>query len=369
MPGPVQDLIVAVPTAAITISLEPAHNALNSLTMLTKSEHLSGLGEWVARTRAAMSEEEWERHRLVTIGYYFALQPKRSWPSFPAYLEHMAALPPEELRRRLLKAYARVWPLDEEECKGMADEPLPVDYESVMSSADAYLQFLRERFAPENLDEPLERRAYRLLLDPPAMQELIVSHLRHMWDRYLEREWRRVRPMLEDAVEAFAGEDLRQMDRLEAAEYVTGGRDVERWASMLERAERIVFVPSAHVGPYLGHFERDGIVGIIFGARLPAGSQLQAPDLSRAEIVVRLSALADDTRLGILKLIADEGEQRSQEIMERLDLSQSATSRHLKQLSATGYLTERRCSGAKCYRLNPERIEDTLQAVSAFLIT
>jgi DNA-binding IclR family transcriptional regulator len=68
-----------------------------------------------------------------------------------------------------------------------------------------------------------------------------------------------------------------------------------------------------------------------------------------------------------LKLVAEEGEQRSQDIMIRLELSQSAASRHLQQLTATGYLTERRCDGAKCYRLNPERIESTLRAISAFL--
>ena len=53
---------------------------------------------------------------------------------------------------------------------------------------------------------------------------------------------------------------------------------------------------------------------------------------------------------------------------QRLDLSQSAASRHLKQLSATGYLIERRCSGAKCYSLNRERVQDTMRAVEAFLL-
>ena len=83
---------------------------------------------------------------------------------------------------------------------------------------------------------------------------------------------------------------------------------------------------------------------------------------------MRLNALADDTRLRILKLISEKGELRSQDIMQSLDLSQSAASRHLKQLSATGYLFERRHSGAKCYKLNPQRIKDTLQAVSIFLL-
>jgi predicted ArsR family transcriptional regulator len=68
-----------------------------------------------------------------------------------------------------------------------------------------------------------------------------------------------------------------------------------------------------------------------------------------------------------MRLIADSGELRSQDIMAELDLSQSAASRHLQQLSATGFLSERRCEGAKCYSLAEDRLRDTFQAVLAFL--
>jgi len=175
--------------------------------------------------------------------------------------------------------------------------------------------------------------------------------------------------MLQDAVRAFAGTDFSAMNRGQAAKYVTGQNLKENhWDLDAEQAEQIIFVPSAHVGPYLGKFNNKNALGIIFGARLPKDTQIHAPDLSRGEITVRLSALADDTRLNILKLLATEGELRSQDVMEKLQMSQSAASRHLKQLSATGYLTERRCSGAKCYNINATRIEDTLQAVAAFLL-
>jgi DNA-binding transcriptional ArsR family regulator len=105
----------------------------------------------------------------------------------------------------------------------------------------------------------------------------------------------------------------------------------------------------------------------LFGARLPQGSTVDAPDLSRSELLVRLSALADDTRLRILQLLKEEGELCSQDMQQRLELSQSAGSRHMQQLSATGYVRERRVEGQKCYSLNEERIEDTLLALSHFL--
>jgi DNA-binding transcriptional ArsR family regulator len=176
--------------------------------------------------------------------------------------------------------------------------------------------------------------------------------------------------MLQDAVDAFQQVDLAGTSRLEAAELVAGRAldDIKCCGEFLEGAQRVVCVPSVHIGPYLAAFYANDTLWILFGARLPEGVQFHAPDLSRAEILVRLNALADNSRLRILKLVSDNGEQRSQDIMSRLELSQSTVSRHLKQLSATGYLSERRCNGAKCYQLNPERIRDTLRAISAFLL-
>jgi DNA-binding transcriptional ArsR family regulator len=50
-------------------------------------------------------------------------------------------------------------------------------------------------------------------------------------------------------------------------------------------------------------------------------------------------------------------------------MSQSATSRHLTQLTAAGFLSTRRLDGAKCYKLNKERIANTLDTVKSFLLT
>jgi DNA-binding transcriptional ArsR family regulator len=296
-------------------------------------------------------------------------------------VNHLQSLPATELRDRLLSGYQRLPPrVAKEDRPAAGDREIPEAsiaaraeqtlslLEQRLDSADAYLSFLRERFAPEHIDETLEREAYRYVADPAALQDLIVSHLRQMWDRYLRAEWRRVEPMLRDAVAAFGEVDLEGMDKLEAIRFVTG-RDVEEqpWLAKVATSDRIVFVPSAHVGPYLWHLMNDGITYLIFGARLPEGVPYHAPDLSRAEIVVRLGALADDTRLHILRMIAEDGELRSQDVIDRLDLSQSAASRHLKQLSAAGFLLERRCNGAKCYRLYGERLEKTLLAVTSFL--
>jgi ArsR family transcriptional regulator len=368
---PDQGFIVTPTTTLIDVALEPAHNVLHSLMLLAQSEHTSGFGEWVVHTAAALSAAERETIRLVTIGLHYATVPVQSWLSFPAYVDHLAAMEPLALRDKLLDTYSRILPLSEEGFQGMSAQPLPIDVEALLSDVDAYLAFLRERFDADHMDDALEAKAYTYVIDPPAMQALIVSFLRTMWDNYLAAEWQRVEPMLRDAVRAFQQVDLASMTVPDAIEYVTG-QDFEesKWSCLLEQATHVTFVPSAHVGPYAGRYgvgcER---AWILFGARLPKGVQIHAPDLSRNEILVRLNALADDNRLRVLKFISEQGEQCSSKIMDELELSQSTASRHLNQLTAAGYLSARRADGAKCYQLHPERIEETLQAISAFLLS
>jgi DNA-binding transcriptional ArsR family regulator len=365
---PVQDFLLEANDAPLDVALEPAHNAVYSLLLVAKGDHSSGLGQWVEHTMQDMSARELRRHQLVIMGFYHALVPSQSWPSFSAYVDHLATRDPRTLRDRMLEEYARLPCLDSGETQCLP-APADVDWPAVLRDVDSYLGFLQERFSPGQIDVELEAQAYSYVVDPPAMQDLIVSHLRHMWDEHLAAEWARVEPMLADSVQAFRQADLGRMDRREAVRWVTGqALEDSKWESLFQSAARIILVPSAHIGPYVGRIWAGETYWLLFGARLPKGSLVHAPDLSRTEILVRLSALADDTRLRILQQVAQEGELSSQEIMAGLGLSQSAASRHLTQLSATGYLSERRCSGAKCYVLDPARIEDTLQALSSFLL-
>ena len=360
MPTPVQDVLSESKVNEQNFSLEPAMNAVHSLMLMTMVEKRSGLAEWIVNTAESMSQEEHDLHRLVIIGFYYLVNPDRSWPSFPDFVDHLAARDPIEMRDALIQSYADMAKKD----KGEAD------FEVVLSSSENYLAFLSERFGEKHVEVELEKKAYEYVRQPEAMQDLIVSHLRKMWDGHLKEEWDRVSPMLEDSAAAFQQVDFTGMTKEEAIRLVAAdGIDDKFWDWLMENTERTTFAPSAHVGPYVGRYHSGDQLWVIFGARVPEGVNVDAPDLSRADIGVRLNALADDDRLRILKHISVKGEQRSQEIMDELGFSQSASSRHLKQLSASGFLIERRCSGAKCYQLNPSRIEHTLEAVSKFLLT
>lgn len=360
MPAPTTDLIRKPSQATITIALEPAHHLLNSLVLLNKGDHLSGYAEWVTQTAVSLTPEQIHTNKLVVLGLHYAVVPFRSWSSFEAYLDNLVAHHPETLRDRVLDAYESL------PCKR---EVAVTDRAQILSSPEAYLEYLYGRFPDVVIDDAIEREAYALMIDPPRMQQVIVNHLGEMWQTILKPEWGRIQPMLQASVDAFNEIDLAGMTPLEAARTVVGQELHEHWEEVLsdEKVENVIFVPSAHVGPYVSMFKPNGTVWLLFGARLPEGTAVIYPDLSRSELLVRLNALADDNRLRILQLIRDEGEQCSQDVINLLDLSQSAASRHLKQLSATGYLIERRRDGAKCYSLNQDRIDATLQALANFL--
>lgn len=349
----------------ITVELEPALNGFGSTLLVAKDDNEPGIHDWVRRTQRRMTPEELSRHKLVMIGLFYAVMPRQRGLSFPAYLAQLEAQPPSVFRENLLQSYAGIFPHD---CE--PDQHVEVvRWDEVLSSSSNYVAFLKSRFTEAHVDVDIETRAYQYVMDVAAMKQLIVGHLRWFWRNHLEAEWERVRPMLQESVRAFQQAGLSGMSRREAVSFVTG-QDWEdsKWPEGLEKAGRVVMIPNAHIGPYIQRSLVDDSYYIFFGARQPEGDGVRIPELDRAEIVARLSALADDTRLQILQMIVENGEMRAQEIIDATGLSQPSVSRYLTQLTAAGYLQERRSNGAKAYTLNRDRVEKTLKAVSAFLL-
>jgi DNA-binding transcriptional ArsR family regulator len=349
------------------VRLEPALNAFGSMLLVAKAEDEPGFHEWITKTRSQMSPEERFRHKLVMIGFHYAILPQVPGMTFEAYLEDLEATPPSKFRDRLLKAYA-------ETCYTEKGKDQPVEWDEILSSARNYIEFLRSRFGDDGVDEDVETRAHEYVIDPAALKQLITGHIRWFWKNHLQAEWNRVRSMLEESAKAFNQVDYGDMTHMEIIEFVTG-KDVSseakwesKWGKEVLKTDELIFVPNAHIGPYMRADKIQDTFYIYFGAHLPEGSDIRVPELDRAEIVSRISALADDTRLQILQMIAEQGEMRSQEIMEAINLSQPSVSRYLSQLTAAGYLQERRANGAKAYILNRDRIEKTLKAVRAFLL-
>ena len=364
MPKLDQDFIKLPQPVTVSFALEPVRNILNSFCLIARHEELPGVDAWVTHTAAALTPAQLHTNALVCEGLFFAIQPDRAYPDFPAYLAGVEAQDPRGLRDRLFEGYARLARSKALERGDTA--PLP-GRDALLASLEAFLAFEKQSFSHLSIDIPIETEAHALLNDPPAMQKLIVSHLHDMWGRFMAAEWERVRPMLQESVDAFQQLDLAGQTPVEIARAISPALSEEYLAKYLAQAEKVVFVPSAHQGPYAGKSTGEHEVVVFFGARLPEGASTRSPALTRSELLVRLNALADDTRLSILNLLAEHDELCAQDIMTLLGLSQSAASRHLRQLSATGYLVERRREGAKCYVLNRDRFQNMIRALEQFV--
>jgi ArsR family transcriptional regulator len=353
---------VPLQKTAIRFSLEPAYNALCSLILL--SEDISGCGEWVEQTIARLPQEQSEMNERLT-GLASVHLAGVAWPSFLAWVDDLAAQDPYVLRDQeldhLIQSAADLFGDDLDKLPDR--DQLLADRDLFLSLCERIMQHKGEECCPEWCEAN-----YALLQDPPVRQAQMVSHLRLMWDEYLAAEWERNLPMLHEVLAAFDSLDLSGLTTAEAFRRITG-RDVPaEWRRWLDTVGQITFIPSPHIGPYLLLIEEtETTARVVFGARFPEGTAVQSPTLSRSDLAMRLEALADDTRLRILELIALEGEQGAKDIMERLDLSKSAASRHLRQLTAYSYLIVRQEEISKYYSLNPSRFEDTWQALKAFL--
>jgi ArsR family transcriptional regulator len=76
--------------------------------------------------------------------------------------------------------------------------------------------------------------------------------------------------------------------------------------------------------------------------------------------VTLLAALADPTRLAVLRLLRDGQEHCVCEMVARLGATQSRVSRHMAKLRAAGLVTDRRDAQWVRYRLSPA-LPDPLQ--------
>ncbi len=348
----------------VDIALDPVRNAIASMMLIVKLDEMPGTHPWVSQTREKLSAGELFTHKLVILGFFYVIQPQREWRTFGEYLKNLERSDPTTLRDKMLSEYEKICiHCDSEEAKKT------VDWEQVLGSAETYVEFLLHRFGEDWVDVELETKAYEYVINPPALKELVISHMKWFWEQHLSAEFTRMEPILKASIKAFQEVDYNNMSQLEAARYITGqDLNEESWEMLANEFGQFEYIPNAHIGPYVTKLHCGEKLAIIFGARQPENASVRIPELDRADIVARMSAISDDTRLRILEMIAENGEMRSHEIIDAIGLSQPSVSRYLKQLTVTGYLQERRANGAKAYTLNRNRIEKTLKAVHKYLL-
>lgn len=362
-----RDYISAPQIVAVEFALEPVMIQLESLTLLNQQEELSGLGEWVTRTYAAMTPAERRENLIVfeSADYLFLIDmpPHPEHQTIPDYVEWLMRQDTTGVVDHMLAGWLqKVADFPEH---WHSDKPLPT-FEQLRHDRESFIAFI-ENACECNNDGDQWGEMFDLLQQPARWFERIRKHLLFMWENFLKQEWAETQPMLVESIDAFRGMKFDNLTLFEAIRAVTGRDMSGKLGDIEDKVESIVFIPSPHIGPYVAKLLDGTTLKTVFGARLPRGVDTQSSALSRSELLIRMNALSDDVRLRILEMLTQREEMCAQEIIERLGLSQSTVSRHLSQLAATGFLAERRKEANKCYSLNTDRVVDTVRALTNFL--
>lgn len=360
--------IALTPTKAATVQFTAApvpillHTVLLIQLCAANPDALPGLAPYPREAALQLTDEQRTTARMMhwLIGDHLLFDYQHL--SFPEFLEAF-----ERIDAAQLRAGTVGW------MRSRAGFP---GTEVILSDFDTYSAFVQRIYAEKEdilgpFDADLHRRVWHLLRDPQQLKSQMAQFLRFLWEALLRDEWKRAQPLVIACVAAFEQQDYSRMSTAEIVEFVTA-RDLQReefFEKEIQRATHITFAPSPYLGPYVTwmHDETSGRDLVFFGARQPRNTHQRSADLNRTELLSWLNALADETRLRMLEMLAREEEICAQDFITALELSQSSASRHLRQLTASGYLTERRRDVAKCYSLNRRRVEETIHALQQLL--
>jgi DNA-binding transcriptional ArsR family regulator len=244
---------------------------------------------------------------------------------------------------------------------------------------------------PEKLRRPevratAERRARRLGGDPELalllfddVEELarrFVELLRCYWDEAFELEWQRLEPLLAETVEEAGAQIARDglYSLLETfprrlrvdADREEFGLDVPHEHTLELTEERpLVLTPSVFAWPHV-HVQCDDPWPLALVYPAPFIARDARPPIPNAELLRVLKALADDTRLRALRLIA-ERPRSTQELAPLVGISEAGLSKHLRLLAQCGLLESRREGYYVLYSVRPERVEPLSRALLSFL--
>jgi len=335
---------------------------LETATLLTAVHDFEGLGTWLHEASSALPARL--RHdldlALRPTGYPQAVietvaaevlgDDALGHASAEALFADIAALSPAACMRTVEQIVAKSIHRRE------LDESRPPA--ELLADTEALEQVLARLHTPVGPKE-----AAQLLAAPAEWRDLLLSCLQRFWERVYREQWEQTRERLvrsaDHARRQNYGGDLAAMFAA-----VTGRQIPDRVRPRLLEAERVRFVPSLYLGPYVSVIFDHAAATVFYngeGAPIAEGGRPHVDELYHP-----LTALADKTRLSILAML-DGRELYAQEIVDRLGISQSAVSRHLQLMVDMKVLNVRRGErGAKYYSVNAAVLQRVAQRLSEF---
>jgi DNA-binding transcriptional ArsR family regulator len=220
------------------------------------------------------------------------------------------------------------------------------------------------------------RLAELLLADPQTFAQELAWLLTDYWAAAFECEWRRIEPELRASVaeskQLLATDGIWSiLGRLPPTCRFEPSRG-ELWIDLphehsveVSASRPLVLNPSVFVWPDLRvNCDEPWPIALVYATQRQARDA--RPRTPPPELVHALRALADDTRLRVLKLIA-ERPRTTQELAPLVSLSLPGLSKTLRRLTDAGFVKPRREGYYVVYSIVPERIGELAEAIEVFL--
>jgi DNA-binding transcriptional ArsR family regulator len=208
----------------------------------------------------------------------------------------------------------------------------------------------------------LARAMFNAWTDPAAFGAAFYDALAAYVQNFYQEEEERIRPAQQTALASIQAR-LEKEDLLTVLEDVSGGVRMD-W---VEDVEQLVLAPSFWGAPFVFFDSRNPATSLIlFGAR-PKGMALVPGELVPEELLNALKALADPTRLRILRTLL-EAPSTPSDLAKSLRLRPPTVIHHLHILRLAGLVhvtiapkTERR------YAIRQEGLDSTIGNIQDFL--
>jgi DNA-binding transcriptional ArsR family regulator len=361
--GVIRITLPANPAEHVAFAYSPLLECVLSLHVLVGPKHHALQHGWVRRMRALdpavkRGIESFAFLYRWTLPDLLGPTPAGQVESFEQELARLGNLDPE----LLLEAFGRpLYDHGGRRGEGVFDEPGV--RETMLSRAGA--------------DGDASLALAKLLLDDPAeFARRFSGLLADYWHAAFADEWERIEPRLSESV-AEAGRVLAA-----AGIWPVLGRlpphcraDPERQELLIDlphehdvvvsETNPLVLSPSVFVWPHLRvNCDPPWPTALVYPA--PFLAREAAPRIPPTDLLRILRALGDDTRLRILKLIA-ERPRTTQELGPLVGLSTAGLSKSLRRLAEAGLVTARREGYYVVYSLAPDRVGALSEALAHFL--
>lgn len=331
-------------TYEFTISMP--HSLLATAGLVCAAPRFEGLSEQLWQLRSRVPSDllaelcllvgfpgGYQRLTAELMGHLPADAPAADFAQLRAYL---MAIPDVHYQMIALRALAR----------GADSPPEPCDLLDLTHRPEAWADYLDEVGSEASPGDIAD-----LVRDAEGLKRRLLAAIERFWHEAYAQEFEATRPLMERSVAHHRARSYGPgFD--DTFVTITGRRVPERLLHLLPSVRKITFVPSCYVGPYVAYSHHHEDLVIFYNCR----STPAAPGVTDGTALYPpLRALADETRLQILALLRGR-ELYAQEIVDQLDISQPAVSRHLNLMATAGILKIRREGNAKYYSIEGERL-------------